>query len=124
MMHNTFSDFFAFESDLDGAEGIEPLSTEYIYPSSQNQTMPSASVALSVGSGSEPLHDSSSNDSENGMCRAMEPSRESHKSSDTDSFEAEHDLSQSIDHKLSHQWEDCNEKARYDVYHDQRCETD
>lgn len=120
MMHNTFSDFFAFESDLDGAEGIEPLSTEYIYPSSQNQQMPSASVALSVCLDSEPLHDSSSNDSENGMCRALE----SHKNSDTDSYEAEHDLSQSIDHKLSHQWEDCNEKARYDVYHDQRCKTD
>lgn len=124
MMHNTFSDFFAFESDLDGAEGIEPLSTEYIYPSSQNQQMPSASVALSVGLDSEPLHDSSSNDSEDGMCRTLEPSRESHKNSDTDSFEAEHDLSHSIDHELSHQWEDCNEKARYDVYHDQICKTD
>lgn len=123
-MHNTFSDFFAFESDLDGAEGIEPLSTEYIYPSSQNQQMPSASVALSVGLDSEPLHDSSSNDSETGMCRALEPSRESHKKSDSDNFEAEHDLSQSIDHKLSHQWEDRNENARYDVYRDQRCKTD
>lgn len=118
MMHNTFSDFFAFESDLDGAEGIEPLSTEYIYPFSQNQQTPSASVALSVGSGSEPLHDSSSNASENGMCGALELSRESHKNSDTDSFEAEHNLSQSIDHKLSHQWEECNEKARYDFYDD------
>ncbi|EMF09423.1 terpenoid synthase [Sphaerulina musiva SO2202] len=45
------------------------------------------------------------------MCGALELSRESHKNSDTDSFEAEHNLSQSIDHKLSHQWEECNEKA-------------
>lgn len=99
--HNTFTHFFAYDNSFDGFEDLTISCSDLIDSSDKGEQTPMASVSS--------IHfDDSSEESPGSMS-----SRTSWANSDTESYEDEHELPESIDHKLSSEWEDRNEKVRF-----------